>query len=193
MNTIDIVLGIIFIIAFILGFKKGLLRSLASLIGLVAGAYCAMYFSGYMQVYIERWFDWSEDLTRIAAFLSTFFLVMFFFALLGRILTKMARVVLMGTLNKLFGGLFNVLKYAFLISVVFMFVNASEEYRILDQERRDASLLYHPVASLAPAVLPAIIKEVDELKGTEDLLPQDESLEKENITFPKDTLNTPVE
>lgn len=193
MNTIDIVLGIIFIIAFFLGFKKGLLRSLASLIGLVAGVYCAMFFSGYIMVYLERWFDWSADLKRIVAFLATFFVVMFFFALLGRVLTKMANVVMMGTINKLFGGLFNVLKYAFLISVVFMFVNASEEYRILDQKRRDASVLYDPVASIAPAVLPAIINEVDELKGIEDLFPQGEPLETENDTLPKDTLTAPVE
>ena len=193
MNTIDIVLGIIFIIAFFLGFKKGLLRSLASFVGLVAGVYCAMFFSDYIMVYLERWFDWSADLNRIVAFLATFFVVMFFFALLGRVLTKMANVVMMGTINKLFGGLFNVLKYAFLISVVFMFVNASEEYRILDQKRRDASVLYDPVASIAPAVLPAIINEVDELKDTEDLFPQGEPLETENDTLPKDTLTAPVE
>ena len=144
-------------------------------------------------VYLERWFDWSADLNRIVAFLATFFVVMFFFALLGRVLTKMANVVMMGTINKLFGGLFNVLKYAFLISVVFMFVNASEEYRILDQKRRDASVLYDPVASIAPAVLPAIINEVDELKSTEDLFPQGEPLETENDTLPKDTLTAPVE
>jgi membrane protein required for colicin V production len=193
MNTIDIVLGIIFIIAFFLGFKKGLLRSLASLIGLVAGVYCAMFFSDYIKVYLESWFDWSADLTRIVAFLATFFLVMFLFALLGRVLTKMANVVMMGILNKLFGGLFNVLKYAFLISVVFMFVNASEEYRILDQERRDASILYKPVASLAPAVLPAIYKEVDEMKENENLFPSSESTEIENESLPKDTLSNPVE
>ena len=162
MNTIDIVIGIILIIAFFMGFQKGLLRALASLIGLVVGVYCAMFFSDYVRVYIEKWFEWSEDINTIAAFLITFFIIMFLFGLVGRLLTKVADFAMLGIFNKLFGGIFNVLKYAFLLSVVFMFVNASEDYKILNEEKRNTSILYGPVASLAPAVLPAIMKKVDE-------------------------------
>lgn len=160
---IDIVMGLIFIIAFFLGLGKGLVRSLASLVGLVAGVYCAMFFSGYVQVYLERWFHWSHDLYRIASFLITFFIIMFFFALLGRVLTKLVNFAMMGMVNKILGGIFNVLKYAFLLSVVFMFVNASEDYRILSREKRDASYLYHPVAALAPAILPAIERQMEHM------------------------------
>ncbi len=163
MNTIDIVLGIILIIAFFMGFKKGLLRSLASLIGLVVGVYCAMYFSDYVKVYIEKWFNWSEDLTSLASFFVTFFLIMTLFSILGRLLTKVADFAMLGIFNKLGGGIFNTLKIAFLISVIFMFVNASENYRILTQEQRESSKLYESVASLAPALLPTIMKEVDNL------------------------------
>ncbi|PHR13803.1 MAG: colicin V production protein [Aequorivita sp.] len=175
MNTIDIVLGIIFIIAFFLGFKKGLLRSLASLIGLVVGVYCAMFFSDYVRAYLEKWFDWSEDLVSIASFLITFFIIMFLFGLLGRLLTKVADFAMLGIFNKIFGGIFNVLKYAFLLSVVFMFVNASENYRILTQEKREASTLYTPVAAIAPAVLPTIMKEVDNLNMEDSEITPEES------------------
>lgn len=175
MNTIDIVIGIILLIAFFMGFRKGLLRSLASLIGLVAGVYCAMYFSDYVRVYLERWFNWSEDLTSLASFLITFFLIMFLFSLLGRMLTKVANFAMMGIFNKLFGGVFNTLKFAFLISVIFMFVNASENYSILSPKERDQSMLYEPIATIAPAILPAIMKEVNDL----------------NIELPE--INTPFE
>jgi membrane protein required for colicin V production len=169
MNTIDIVLGIILIIAFFLGFKKGLLRTLTSLIGLVVGVYCAMYFSDYVKVYIEKWFTWSEDLISLASFLVTFFIIMLLFSILGRLLTKVADFAMLGIFNKLGGGIFNALKFAFLISVIFMFVNASENYSILSEEKRENSRLYEPVASLAPAILPTIMKEVDNLNidGTE--------------------------
>ncbi|AFL80614.1 putative membrane protein, required for colicin V production [Aequorivita sublithincola DSM 14238] len=163
MNTIDIVLGIIFIIAFFVGFKKGLLRALASLVGLVVAVYCAMYFSGYVSVYLEKWFNWSQDLNTISSFLITFLLIMLLFSLVGRLLTKVADFAMLGIFNKLFGGVFNVFKFAFLISVIFMFVNASENYSILTEEKRETSVLYGPVASLAPAILPAIMKEVDDL------------------------------
>lgn len=43
-----------------------------------------------------------------------------------------------------------------------MFVNASEDYVILSQKERDQSLLYEHVASLAPAILPEIRKQMDD-------------------------------
>lgn len=168
MNTIDIVIIIIFIIAFFVGFSKGLLRSLASLIGIVVGVYCAMFFSGFVGDYLIRWFDWSSETNTIVAFAVTFLLIMILFSILGRLLTKVADFAMLGILNKIFGGIFNVLKFAFLISVVFMFVNASENYRILTEEQRQDSVLYGPVAMLAPAILPAIMKEVEEYNETDE-------------------------
>ena len=163
MNTIDIIIGIILLVAFFMGFSKGLLRVLASLIGLVAGVYCGIYFSGYVEAYLVRWFDWSHDINRIASFLITFFLVMVLFGILGRILTKVADFALMGIFNKLLGGVFNILKIVFLLSVIFMFINASENYSILTPEKRDSSLFYHPIESVAPMILPTIEKHMDDL------------------------------
>lgn len=163
MNTIDIILGLILAIAFFLGFRKGLLRVLASLIGLVAAVYCAVYFSGYVEAYLVRWFNWSEDLNRLVSYLITFLLVIILFALLGRVLTKVADFAMMGLFNKLLGGVFNVFKFVFLLSVVFMFVNSSENYSILTAEKRDTSILYHPIAALAPAILPTIEKHIEDL------------------------------
>lgn len=185
MNTIDIVIGIILIIAFFVGFSKGLLRSLASLIGIVVGVYCAMFFSQYVGNYLIRWFDWSAEMTKVVSFILTFLLIMVLFSLIGRLLTKVADFAMLGIFNKLFGGIFNVLKFAFLISVIFMFVNASENYRILTEEQQHDSVLYGPVAMIAPAILPAIMKEVDEYKETDgefldEKSPEETELNSEN-------------
>lgn len=163
MNTIDIVLGLIMAIAFFLGFRKGLLRVLASLIGLVVAVYCAMYFSGYVEDYLIDWFDWSDSINQGISFLLTFILVILLFALLGKVLTKVADFAMLGLFNKLLGGVFSVLKYVFLISVIFMFVNNSENYSILSSEKRESSILYYPIAAIAPAILPAIEKHIEEL------------------------------
>lgn len=180
MHTLDIVIGLILVIAFFMGFRKGLLLALASLVGLVAGVYCAMFFSGYVQDYLINWFDWSYDLNRVVSFLATFFLVIILFGLLGRVLTKMADFAMMGLFNKLLGGVFNVLKVVFLLSVIFMFVNTSENYQILTAEKRDASILYHPISAIAPAILPTIEKHMDDFDFEDKL-----EFPKEN---PSDTL-----
>ncbi len=187
MNTLDIVLGLILMIAFFMGFRKGLLRALASLIGLVVAVYAAMYLSHYVEGYVEGWFGW-RDLDFIASFLITFVLIMIVFSIVGRILTKVADFVMLGILNKLGGGVFSMLKYAFLISVVFMFVNSTNNYRILSPEKRDSSILYEPIASIAPSILPKIMIHVDDLMDSEKK--NTEIDEKEEKPVKKDSIDS---
>ncbi len=162
---IDIVLGVILLIAFYVGWKQGLIRALASLIGLIAGAYGAIYFSDFAAGHISKWFNWSEQTVNLVAFAVTFLGILFLVSALAKMLTKIADFAMLGILNKLLGGVFNALKSAFIISVIFMFVNASERFSILSEEKREASMLYEPVAMLGPLVLPHIIQEVDKLRN----------------------------
>lgn len=177
MNLIDIVLGIILLVAFYAGFKKGLFVALASLIGLIAGVFGAIYFSDFAASYIYQWFDWNEQTVNLAAFAITFLTIIFLISLAGKFLTKIADFAMLGVLNKILGGVFNCLKYAFIISVIFMFVNASERFSILSEEDRQESILYGPVASIGPVILPNIIREVKNLReeqNEEDSLPEPE-------------------
>ncbi|MBT0607088.1 CvpA family protein [Aequorivita echinoideorum] len=162
MNTLDVIIGVILIIAFFMGFSKGLLRALASLVGIVVGVYCALFFREPVGDYLIRWFDWSADTTSAVAFILTLVLVMILFSILGRILTKVADFAMLGIFNKIFGGIFNVLKYSFLLSVVFMLVNSSESYRILSDTEREDSKLYPTIVAIAPAILPKVMEEINE-------------------------------
>jgi len=165
MNSIDIVLLVIFVIAFFMGFSRGLLLTIASLIGIIVAIYGAFYFRGYAAGYIDRWTDWSPQLMDLVAFMVTFFIIVFVFSLAGKLLTKVADFAALGIFNKLLGGLFNVLKYAFIISALFMFLNNSETgSSLISEEKKADSILYAPVASIAPIFLPKILNEVEDYK-----------------------------
>jgi len=178
MNLIDIVLGIILLLAFYGGYKKGLFVTLASLIGIVAGVFGAIYFSGFAAGYISKSFDWNEQTVNMVAFAVTFLAIIFLVSLAGKFLTKIADFAMLGIFNKLLGGVFNALKYAFIISVIFMFVGVSEKYSIMSEEDRRESVLYGPVASLGPSILPEIIREFKRLRD-EDQPPLEEGNEEE--------------
>lgn len=164
MNIVDIVIGIILILSFLSGMKKGLFVTLASLIGLLAGVYCAIYFSGFASAYISRWFDWSTETTNIVAFIITFLTVVFAVSWAGKFLTKLTDLAFLGVFNKILGGVFQLLTSAFILSVIFMFLNSSEKTSdLISEEKKDNSRLYQPVAAIAPLVLPYILKEIEEL------------------------------
>lgn len=172
MGAIDIVLGIILLLGLFSGWKKGLFVALASLISLILGVYGAIYFSDYAAVYIAEWFNLSEQTTHLMAFGATFLIIVIVISMLGKFLTKIADFAALGMINKLLGAAFTALKYAFIVSVLFMLANTSEGWSgyMISEEKKADSVLYEPFASLAPILLPAILKEYE--KFTEDEQPE---------------------
>ena len=168
MSVIDIILGLILLVAFYTGLKKGLFVTLASLIGLILGVYGAIYFSHYASSFLSDFFNWGEQTTNLAAFAITFLAIVFIISLAGKLLTKVANFAALGFINKLAGGVFNALKIAFIVSVVFMFINASTAVSgfLISEEKKESSKLYKPVASIAPALLPQLLAEVENYSKT---------------------------
>ncbi len=157
----DIVIGILLLLGFYKGFKKGLLVAFASLIGLVAGVYGAVYFSGYAGQWLSERFNWGEQLTHLVAFAVTFLAILYAVSLLGKFLTKVADFAFLGVFNKLLGGVFYTLVIAFIISVFFMYAGKLEDFGYgISQETKEDSVLYAPVASIAPNFLPKILEQV---------------------------------
>jgi len=167
MNTVDIILGIILLLAFYSGFKKGLFVTLASLIGIIAGVFGALYFSDFAGGYISNWFGWSDQTTKWASFAITFLAIVLVISIAGKFFTKIADFAMLGLLNKLLGGVFGTLQYAFIISVLFLFFNSSNiTGYVISEEKKSDSRLYGPVASLAPLVIPKVM---DKFKSENDL------------------------
>ncbi len=171
MNTIDIILGIIFIFAFFRGMKKGLFVTLASLIALVLGVIGAIYFSGYAASYINEWFSWNEPTSSVVSMAVTFIAIVFIVNWAGKFLTKLADFAFLGVFNKLLGGVFNVIISAFIVSVIFMFFNEwnATDY-VISEEKKNNSYLFEPVTSLAPMILPNLVEEVENIEIPKDIL-----------------------
>ncbi len=190
MNIFDIVLGIILVFAFIRGMKKGIFVTLASLIGLVLGVIAAIYFSEYAAKYIINWFDWSEQTSSIVSRLVTFIAVVIVINWAGKFLTKLADFAFLGIFNKLLGGVFNVLIIAFIISVVFMFFNQwnTTDY-VISEEKTKNSILYEPIISLAPMVLPDLMETVEQIEIPEELIDHVKEKTEEKINEKIDSIN----
>lgn len=176
MSIVDIILGIILVFAFYTGLKQGLFVTLASLIGLIAGVYGAIYFSHYAAAFLSGAFNWSEQITNLAAFAVTFIVIVFVISLAGKLLTKIVDFAALGIINKLAGGVFNAIKYAFIVSVIFMYINASTSISgfMISEKKKADSVLYEPVASLAPIFLPGILAQFENYRtGNEDTQPEE--------------------
>lgn len=161
MNVLDLLLSIFLLLGLVRGLFKGFFTELAGLLSLIGGIYAAIHFSDATYGFLDSFITWDERYLSILAFAVTFFIVAILISLAGSFLTRMVQMVALGIFNRLAGGIFGVLKMAFLASIFIMFV---ERFEVFDAEEatKEASVLYGPVRVLAPALLPTIIEEVKE-------------------------------
>lgn len=165
MNYLDIILAVLLILGLFRGLKNGFFVELASLIGLVAGIYGAVHFSYYAADFLQDKTDWDPDTVNLAAFAITFLIIVIAISMLARLLTQIAKLAFLGLVNRLMGALFGLLKTAFIVSVLLMFMEAlSTKNLILDPGVTQESLIYPYVEPIAPLLLPSILREVDQYR-----------------------------
>lgn len=170
MQIIDILVVVFLVYAVYKGLKNGFIIELGSLISLMLGILIAIKFSHFLGDYLGEMTSWNPEYVKILAFVLTFILVVMIVILLGKALTKIAGMVMLGWLNRLAGAVFSMLKIILILSVCFNFFdkwNAKGE--IVSHEKLEASYTYQPIKVISQAIYPSIeiwfgrlVSEVDE-------------------------------
>jgi membrane protein required for colicin V production len=169
MNHVDIILVIPLAIGAIRGFVKGFVHEIASLIALIAGVYIAALFAGLVGGYLREYVDWNPHAVKIVAFVTIFIVVVVVIKLIARIIEKVFKLVGINFLNQIAGLGAGILKTAFILSIILIFLNyINREKLIMSDETRESSFLYNRVASLAPLVMPAMSFSFDEEESVTD-------------------------
>jgi len=145
--TLDITCGIIILLFFIRGYMQGLILSAFSVIAILLGILCALKlsqtFASWLLIngYISS--PWAQVVSYIVLFLAVVFVV----RMIGRIIEKAIEEIILGTVNKLLGGLL----YAFLGAVLWSsLLWIGVRAHIIAPETITASKTYSSVSKLAP-------------------------------------------
>ena len=131
----------------------------------MVGIYGAVHFSKYAAQILSNNFDWSQNTTSITAFAVTFVVIVLAISLAGKALTKLADFAALGLLNKLLGALFGGTKIALIISVLLLILSTlNQTIPFVSSDEIERSLLYSPVKSLAPMILPDLMSAANEIE-----------------------------
>ena len=159
MNFIDISLGVLLIWGAIRGLMKGFLMEVASLIALIAGIYGAIHFSHFIINLLTDYVSWNEQYITWAGYALTFILIVLVITIVGKLLTKLVKLIALNLFNRILGGIFGLVKTVFLLSVLLMFINSLNTTQFIETETFDNSRLYTIVQPIAPLLLPQILEE----------------------------------
>lgn len=159
-NFLDILLAVLLFLFAWGGYKKGLIIEIASLAALILGIYFAYYFSGLVAEKLTDYFTIEDQYLGIVSFIVAFVGVILLVMLVGKLLEKIIDVLLLGFLNKLAGAIFGILKGALFISIfIFVVEFVSSGNHIFKEETRKSSILYPPIASVAPLLYSWVVPE----------------------------------
>ncbi|MCF6224007.1 MAG: CvpA family protein [Flavobacteriaceae bacterium] len=162
MNTIDIVIAVILLFGLVKGYIKGLFIEITSLVGLVLGVYGAIHFSYFLSDILKNRVSWDASMIQIVAFAGTFLIILMALVFLGKTLTKIAETVALGFFNKILGAIFGLLKYALILSIVFLvYDQINYSLKFINKKKAKQATLYEPVKNLAPAIFPSLVKIVE--------------------------------
>jgi len=160
-NYIDLVLGGILVYGAIKGLMKGLIVEIAGLLALIVGVWGAIHFSEVVGEFLSAKFDWDEKYISLSAFIITFLGIVISISTLGKALTSVASVIALGWINKLFGAIFGLAKFAFMLSVILMIlIQVNSKFDFMNKNTINESILFDDVSKIAPSILP-IISDID--------------------------------
>ena len=155
MNTVDIILLVCFIPGVIRGLMKGFMVQICSLIGFVASVWCAWKFSAIVAGYLTPHLNLAPALVHTLSFALILFVVAILFALLGKLLAKLMKVVLMGWVDRLLGLILGIFVTAAILGVlVVIFDNLDAQWHLVKGDLLKDSVVYQGIKQAALTVFP---------------------------------------
>ena len=106
MNTIDVIVGLLLAYSLFRGLTKGFVIEISGMIALFLGIMGAFKFSSFIGKYLSSYVDWNPKIIQAVSFILLFIGIIYAISLLAKMLTKALKIIALGGLNRLIGGLF---------------------------------------------------------------------------------------
>lgn len=154
---LDIIIAIPLIWGMFCGFRRGLIIELCTLMALILGVYGAATFGDMAGTFLESEFSTDPRVSHVLAFSIIFILIVIVVFIFGKILEGLIKMVALGLINKIFGMLFGLVKFALILSgIFFMLEGFPLTENLIPAKTKKESYLYPPVQGLAPKLFPIL-------------------------------------
>ena len=157
MNYIDIIIIIPLLWGLYKGFSKGLIIEAATLISFALAVWGGIKFHDFLSVWMHDSLDWTSKYLPVISFAVIFIGILILVFSLAKLIQRFVKAVALGFVNKLAGGIFGMLKFGLILSVLIFVLNAIEKtIQVIPAETKKSSLLYEPIGKIAPMIIPGL-------------------------------------
>ena len=155
MNTLDIVILILFIPGIVRGMSKGFIEQAISLVGIVLSAYLAFKFSGVACNWLKHYFVGSDTVLNVLGFAVVLVGVLLVVLFVAKLVTAVVEKASLGWINKVLGLVFSLGVSALLMGlVIILFDTVNLKFGLVKSPVLQESLLYGALKDLGYFVFP---------------------------------------
>ena len=155
MGTLDIILLACFIPALVTGITKGFVEQVVALASVVIGAVLAYRFSATLAEWLAPSFNIDGKLLQVICFAVVVILTIIILHRLGRLLTKVLKLAMLGGLNRILGLVFALFKAALVLGLLIpVFEGLNEKWAFVKMEVLADSPVYMALKGFALKIFP---------------------------------------
>ena len=161
MNIFDIITIIVLLLGVFFGWRSGLISQLGSLAGVIIGVALAIAWGESVGAMLNL----DPAYSKIVGFIITFIVALIGTSILARALSALISSVGLGVLNTLLGAAFSVLKFALILSVLYVALShLNKEVNLIDAKYFKQSKTFEPISSLSSKALELFNTFTEEIK-----------------------------
>lgn len=133
MNWLDVLILLPLLVGLVRGLMRGLISEVIAFAVVILGVLGARFGAPPFSAWLLKQFAWPQGVCDIMAYTLVFLAVAILLSIFAKLLTKFMRAIHLGWANRLFGGVFGVLKYGILVLIaVFVVDKSNKSFHWLD-------------------------------------------------------------
>ena len=154
MNYLDIIISLVLFYGLFKGFTRGLIIEAASLLSIIIGIFGALTFTPIIESLLSYFISSGKLPSSVIIFTVSLILIVLGVNFFAKNLTKFIKLVSLGGINKVLGGVFGVSKYILLFGILLVFVDQfSFMFEFFESNVLDESIMFESLKNVGYYIL----------------------------------------
>ena len=159
MSYLDILIALPIVYGIIRGIMRGLVMEIFAIVGIILGIVVARIYAGEAAIWLQQFSQWDVNILQPVAAFVIFLVVALLCRLLAQLLTKLFKLISLGWINRLVGGIFGAAKWILILAVIITCVDMIDGVlHFIKPELKENSLLYSYAIQLTQWLKSMIIR-----------------------------------
>lgn len=149
-SYIDILILLPLLVGLVKGLMRGLVAELVAILAVILGVIGARLWAPDFSAWLLSQFTWPDAVCNVVAYTLLFLGIAIVCNIFGRWFSKLLRVIKLGWLNRLLGGLFGTLKWGIIIMLVILAISTLDErFGFIQPDVKKKSVCYEKTVDIA--------------------------------------------